>query len=774
MVIVHKLLLLIAATFVAAGQSPDRAPLADEWGYRPADGASVNLNPPSFSWVLEKGAVAHVLEWAGDPQFTRPTRVRDIAWTVYTHNAPLKPGKYWWRYRIVAHDGRESDWSRARTFSIPDGAAVFAQPTLAELKKRAGADHPRLFVRSSDLPKLKDWAAGRGKTAYERLMQRANELVKSEPTPEPTVLGDSRNPATRDHWWSNRVQTIKALQEAEVVSFAWLLTRDSRYGEAARKFTLKLAGWNPDGPTAFKLNCEAAKPMLHRLPRAYDWAYPLFTEEERARIRAVMLRRASDAWNSGEVRQAVGHLNQPYSSHGNRTWHKLAEFAIAALGETPEADQYLQYAVTKFFNAYPVWSDEDGGWHEGLSYLSGYTVKTTWWMHIAQHSLGIDPYKKPFFANIGDYAMYSAPPGTPDLGFGDLAFRPPSAGWSFLHYFTRRMKNPHWAWWLNAWNIPEQASEPVLDFIWSAADPVTAAAPASLPASKVFRGTGIAVMNSNLLDGRRNVQVRFKSSPMGRWSHGHDPHNSFTLNAYGVPLLVNNVYRDLYGTPFHKEWVWSTRAQNAVLVNGQGQKSHSADLGGRILKHEFTDGLDYVVGDATESYEGRLTRARRHVVFLKPDIVILADELEAPQPSTFQFMLHGQQEFAADETRQRLVLDRKTAGVVVDYVAPQPLKFRQWSGYTPEPDYAYLKSVNNPGIPNQWHVEAGTSEPARSALVLTVMQAFAKGAASTPEVKVERQGSLVKLDIGDATLSFVPGGAEVRRAGRVYKLQYPR
>ncbi|MCX7669987.1 MAG: DUF4962 domain-containing protein, partial [Anaerolineae bacterium] len=337
---------------------------------------------------------------------------------------------------------------------------------------------------------------------------------------------------------------------------------------------------------------------------AYDWAWPLFNEEERARIRAVLLRRATDAWMSGEVRQGAGHLNQPYNSHGNRTWHKLAENAIATLGETPESARFLEYAVAKFFAAYPVWSDDDGGWHEGLSYFAGYMSKAAWWMEAARVALGIEGFKKPFFARFGDYALYSAPPGSPDLGFGDLAHGQPGRGWGFMHYFVRRAGNPYWAWWLAAWGIPEGTGEPVLDFLWGAQPPVAPRPPRDLPPSKVFRGTGVAVLNTTLLDSASNVQLRFKSSPMGRWSHGLDPHNSFTLNAYGVPLLVNCVYRDLYGSPFHRGWVWGTRAHNAVLVNGEGQKPRSADPGGRIVRWQFEEGMDYVLGDATAAYEG--------------------------------------------------------------------------------------------------------------------------------------------------------------------------
>jgi cobalamin-dependent methionine synthase I len=59
-------------------------------------------------------------------------------------------------------------------------------------------------------------------------------------------------------------------------------------------------------------------------------------------------------------------------------------------------------------------------------------------------------------------------------------------------------------------------------------------------------------------------------------------------------LLVNNVYRDVYGSPFHRDWCWETVSQNALLVNGEGQKKHSPDLGGRIVASDLQDGADYI------------------------------------------------------------------------------------------------------------------------------------------------------------------------------------
>jgi hypothetical protein len=61
---------------VAWAQSPDRIPLVDEWGYRPADGERVALNPPALSWVHEKEAAGYTVEWAREASFKSPVAAR--------------------------------------------------------------------------------------------------------------------------------------------------------------------------------------------------------------------------------------------------------------------------------------------------------------------------------------------------------------------------------------------------------------------------------------------------------------------------------------------------------------------------------------------------------------------------------------------------------------------------------------------------------------------------------------------------------------------------
>jgi hypothetical protein len=170
-------------------------------------------------------------------------------------------------------------------------------------------------------------------------------------------------------------------------------------------------------------------------------------------------------------------------------------------------------------------------------------------------------------------------------------------------------------------------------------------------------------------------------------------------------------------------------AHNGLLVNGQGQIKHTAAPHGRIADARFTPGWDYLVGDATAAYGGRLKRFHRHVAFVKGDapLIVLYDDVAATEPSTFQFMLHALKSFSIDESRALLSVEQPRAGVTVKYLSPLPLAFRQWDGFDPKPDREF---------PNQWHVEASTREPQEEIGVLTVIAPYRAGRRA--EWKAER------------------------------------
>jgi hypothetical protein len=293
-----------------------------------------------------------------------------------------------------------------------------------------------------------------------------------------------------------------------------------------------------------------------------------------------------------------------------------------------------------------VWSDADGGWHEGVAYWSSYVSRFSYFADVMRAAMEIDAYKKPFFSRAGYYAMYLQPPGTPGGGFGDNVMeRPASGNKSLMTALAAQARNPHWQWYVDALGGPSPEGG-YIGFVRGAMPRVQPKPPDDLPTSRVFRGIGQAFLNTNLRDAKQNVEFGFKSSPFGTVSHGYDANNSFFLYAYGQRLFVPTGRRDIYGSDHHQNWMWETKSTNSITVNGKGHTpKHSVASAGRIIGFETSDWVDYVAGDAGGAYGDALKRFERHVVFVKPELLVIYDVLEAPKASTFEWRLHSPVEF---------------------------------------------------------------------------------------------------------------------------------
>jgi hypothetical protein len=233
-----------------------------------------------------------------------------------------------------------------------------------------------------------------------------------------------------------------------------------------------------------------------------------------------------------------------------------------------------------------------------------------------------------------------------------------------------------------------------------------------LPASKLFKGIGVASLHVTLTNSAEDVHLLFKSSPFGSQSHGHNAQNSFQLNAYGEQLLVSSVYRDWHGSPFHYEWAHSTLSQNAVLVDGENQLMHSPASRGVISGFSTSPEFDMVSGSAVEAYGGRLIRAQRTIAFVKPDLLVMLDDLEATNDVSFQFMFHALGEFKLSDSEQRANLLRPGGKAVIHFLGQEPMRFRQWDGFEPKPEREF---------PNQWHLQVSTPRKSKSVQLLTVI-----------------------------------------------------
>ena len=228
--------------------------------------------------------------------------------------------------------------------------------------------------------------------------------------------------------------------------------------------------------------------------------------------------------------------------------------------------------------------------------------KIVWWLQAAQSALRIDGLKKPFFAQVGDFPLYVAPPGSPNMGFGDLSYQPPSSGvGGFMEYFERaersRARESHagyWRWWTEQWQMNRRRRHRSA----SSTRPTCPRCPqprppTDLPPSKVFRGIGVASLHTTLTNSARGCASAVQVQPVREPEPRAQPAEQLSAQRLWRGAADHLRLSRLHGSKFHYQWCHSTRAHNAVLVDGQGQRSHSASSTGRILDFESVarDGL---------------------------------------------------------------------------------------------------------------------------------------------------------------------------------------
>lgn len=181
-------------------------------------------------------------------------------------------------------------------------------------------------------------------------------------------------------------------------------------------------------------------------------------------------------------------------------------------------------------------------------------------------------------------------------------------------------------------------------------------------------------MNTDVLNAKKNLFLSFYSSPFGVGSHGLAEQNSFNIIYKGSPLFYPTGYKvttqDKHYLVAHKH----SRARNTITVDGKTQGYSQGDYGW-LPRYLNGESMTYVVGDASNAYkkmdskilnwitviknanlyeakngfiisdedDPKVSKFRRHLVLLRPNIVVVYDDLAAQKPVNWAFQLNGLQ-----------------------------------------------------------------------------------------------------------------------------------
>ena len=762
---------------------------------RPRRGEKVGVNPPGFVWQPVEGVDEYRLELSRSRKFDDATlqTFTVSGRTMFLLPEPLEPGRWYWRWWA----GEKC--SQVFSFEMLADAAVVRIGTAEELASRLGA-HPRLMVAPGALADFRTRWETEKTDLLARVTSRAEEtLAQPHEMEEPPFLPKRSEDYNKAHvpWRKAMSDSRHLCAGARELAFAYLLSGDRRYAEAAAQRLDSISRWDPDGSTSISHNDEPHMSVINWCPFAFDWVADLLEGERLERIVVHLGRRAENTLD--HLLHWPYEVN-PVSNHAGRMIGFLGHCGLALAGHHERAGVWLRYILELMVSMYPAWGAEAGGWAQGFSYGGAYVHWILEFLFSLRTALGIDLYRKPFFRNHGRWYVMCLPEYAWQNPFGD-------GGERDFAKVNATLITRHLARMTGDAAVAEYAErcEATLEHPVSAAALIALAEGPTVsekrtdrpPRAGCFSDVGYVAMRRDLKSPDDDISLVLKSSPYGPISHSHGDQNAFVLSAFGKPMLIRTGYYTGYGSPHHQRWIRQTRAHNNVTVGGVGQWVNDFRAVGRIAAFRRGRDFAYACGDASSAYGDRMTRFHRHVLFVDYRYFLIVDDLASRVNTTFEWHLHSIEEMMMDEGRKSVRVAHEGAEVAVDFVTAWDLRFRRTDEFdVPHRDPLAGRSPTagegpeRGGEPKQWHFRAATvpvSSTARMGMLLIPNRESAP-----EEFAVERaydEGSLrasvrhaggtdeFLIAAGDGPLTFEGGELDVLalwvRDGKI-RLKIPR
>lgn len=229
--------------------------------------------------------------------------------------------------------------------------------------------HPRLYCTASDLPRLR---ALRSEGVHARIWKNIEQSAQwcLTQTPRREWIAPVEPDPIYENLYDRFYAIMADLAISEHLAFAYALSGEARYGNAARDWVLaSCRAWKHEGdgePNGSK--AYAVCRLLKGLAVGYDLAYDRFTDSQRDEVRAVLV-------SIGE-RYFQGYFQTPtiagpgfHTHHAVVEWSSFGVAALALLDETPQAQAWLAATTKKFADhLLPQGLAPDGAQLEGATF----------------------------------------------------------------------------------------------------------------------------------------------------------------------------------------------------------------------------------------------------------------------------------------------------------------------------------------------------------------------------------------------------------------------
>ncbi|SFA73435.1 Fibronectin type III domain-containing protein [Cohnella sp. OV330] len=726
--------------------------------FRPTDSLVTTQNPPDFSWPFVTGADKYDLQVSRDSSFATVAHENDaIQFNYYNFPVTFDAGTWYWRVRYHQTSGAWSDWSTARKFRIDADNVPFAVPAVDTLMGKVSTAHPRVWTTPAELTAFRNLRlSGNSKTVFDQTVAAYNASANKPLPADPTFPYMNNEVPTNSDAYVAAQQALKktaedALNDMQNAAFLYLVTGNATYGNRAKTLLLNLASWNPNGATSYRIHDQVHRSIAYRSAIAYDWLYDLLSESDKSTVRDMVKARTNTLVQNYLSNQ--GFYKFPYDSHGWTIVGYIGLIATAMLNDMPEAAEWYRLSVPLFINVLPPWGGEDGSWSQGTGYWQWSSGSNKELMDVLLSSGAINVYDKAFSRNEGLYPLYMFPHGSPIGVFGDDSqYTPGAPSVSLLTRMADIYDDSRLKWEAEAIGAK---STGLTDYFYRA-DDVGSQPPVDLPKGIWFPDTGAVAMHSELYETDR-TSLYFRSSPYGTYNHTMSDQNSFVVNAFGESLAVKAGYYDFYGSKHHSNFTRQTFSANAITFDGRkGQANDNINADGKVLGFVTSPDFDATSGDATAAYQGGLSKAVRHIIYVRPSVYVVVDDLATTKDggSEFEWNLHADDNLVLDQTGKGATIAKGDANLKVQFYGAEAQSYRM----TYETQYLGLDGVAYPPTGNfagksQIHAAFVTPRENQAKMIATLAP-YKRGEAPANVTPTE-YANYVKLAFEDGTTVYV-------------------
>lgn len=785
------LLITLFTAFSAVAQLPAEIrldkqslrPRYREWA-QPAGGVAVTQNPPALLWPAsaDSKAATYRVRLSQDSTLAGATASEPFEWAAYACHTPLAEGRWYWQWSVTEPGGAER-WSAVNTFDVAASARRFATPRGAELvRKVAAMPHHRLYVSRDGVEAFRMRAQKNPEARG--LVRQARAKLDMDPVPvAPTRPRDTTgmSPFEKKSLINFMYHKFGEVVTQPIVDFsmAYLLTGEEPFRDAAVRHALHVASLPADSDaTSEDFNRSA---IMYGLAMGYDTACDRMTPEERAGVlEAVRVR--------GEY--FYKHYVKDFECHSmdNHVWqHTFRNFffaSIATLGDLPEAEKWFRYCYEVWCARFPILGGDDGGWHDGSSYMQANLVTFIYVPFILARLTGTDFFDLPWYRNLPSFLVYSFPKGSYATGFGDdyeKMTSPSQLYMGFADALARELSSPVARWYADQLIGGDEKelyrSKGFTLYRILTDKPIDSVAPEA-PArntSRFYPDAGFSLMHTDPANASDDLMAAFFALPFGSTGHAHAAHNGFTINYGGRQLFGGTGYYSNFNDK-HTLMHYRSRGHNTILADGMAQVIGENGYGW-LARFADNEAVTYTLGDATHAYDSirtpfwidrmeksgveytrengfgdpGITRFRRHFLFLKPDVIVIYDELAAREPVAWTWLLHSHHELrrAADNA---VSASNGLAEGRMDLFTSSGLELNLTDQFF-SPAINWKKRTGADGkvqeYTNQWHSEFTTTAKSRAQRFLAIFRITSEGR-KLLELKRDAKG---RVTVGEWTVA---------------------